>query len=202
MMINTSPLSFQALIDKLVKFPGIGRRSAERIAHFILNKLSLEEIKSFSETMVKLKESIRFCSVCHNISEDELCNVCKDTQRDKGTVCIVEEPKDVIAIEKTGAFRGVYHVLMGSLSPLDGRGPEDLSINELIGRLEKNNISEIIVATDSDTEGETTALYLAKLLKPKGIKVTRIGMGIPLGSNIDYLDNGTIIKALEARRDI
>lgn len=201
-MANTFPLSFQALIDKLVKFPGIGRRSAERIVHFILNKLSLEEIKSLSEAMVKLKESIRFCSVCHNISEDELCNVCKDTQRDKGIVCIVEEPKDVIAIEKTGIFKGVYHVLMGSLSPLDGRGPEDLSINELISRLNKNSISEIIIATDSDTEGETTALYLAKLLKPKGIKVTRIGMGIPLGSNIDYLDNGTIIKALEARRVI
>ncbi|MDP1852925.1 MAG: recombination mediator RecR [Candidatus Omnitrophota bacterium] len=201
-MASTFPLSFQVLIDKLVKFPGIGRRSAERIVHFILNKLSLEEIKSLSEAMVKLKESIRFCSVCHNISEDELCNVCKDTQRDKGIVCIVEEPKDVIAIEKTGIFRGVYHVLMGSLSPLDGRGPEDLSINELISRLNKNSISEIIIATDSDTEGETTALYLAQLLKPKGIKVTRIGMGIPLGSNIDYLDNGTIIKALEARRAI
>lgn len=198
----TAPIAFQGLIDKLTKFPGIGARSAERMAHFILNKLSLAEIKSLSEAMVKLKESIRFCSVCHNISEEELCNICKDTQRDRGIICIVEEPKDVIAIEKTGVFRGLYHVLMGSFSPLEGRGPDDLTLNELINRLNKNSIRELIIATGSDTEGETTALYLAKLLKPKGVKLTRIGMGMPLGSNIDYLDSGTIIKALEARTDL
>lgn len=196
------PLVFQDIIEKLVKFPGIGRRSAERMAHFILDKLSLGEIKALSEAMVNLKESIRFCSLCHNISEEELCSICKDARRDKSVICIVEESKDVIAVEKTGAFNGLYHVLMGSLAPLEGRGPDDLTINELINRLSKNSISEIIVATDSDTEGETTALYLAKLLKPKGIKLTRIGMGIPLGSNIEYLDSGTIIKALESRRDL
>ncbi len=200
--MSSSPLVFQELIDKLRKFPGIGARSAERIAHFILNKLSLEEIKSFSEAMIKLKETIRFCSVCHNISEDELCNICKDSNRDSGVICVVEEPKDVIAIEKAGVFRGIYHVLAGSLSPLDGRGPEDLTLNELIKRLDKNNIKEIIIATDSDTEGETTALYLAKLLKPKGVRLSRIGMGIPLGGNIEYADSGTLMKALEARRDL
>lgn len=197
-----APAAFQELIEKLTEFPGIGRRSAERIAHFILNKMSLGEIKALSEAMVGLKESVRFCSVCHNIAGEELCEVCKDTQRDKGVICVVEESKDVIAVEKSGAFKGLYHVLTGSLAPLEGRGPDDLTINELINRLSKDSVREIIIATDSDTEGETTALYLAKLLKPRGIKLTRIGMGIPLGSNIEYADSGTIIKALESRRDL
>lgn len=200
--MSSVPLVLRNLIDKFTKFPGVGRRSAERMAHFILNKLSLAEIKSFSEAMIKLKESIGFCSVCHNISEDQICGICKDDRRDKNIICVVEDPKDVIAIEKTGGFMGVYHVLMGSLAPLEGRGPEDLTIRRLISRLDTNNVREIIIATDSDTEGETTALYLTKLLKPKGIKLTRIGMGIPLGSNIEYADSGTITKALQGRKEL
>lgn len=172
------------------------------MAHFILNKLSLDEIKSLSEVMIRVKEIIRFCSICHNISEEDVCSICKDPGRDKSVLCVVEDPKDVIAIEKTGGFKGGYHVLMGSLAPLEGRGPEDLTIGELINRLNRDDIRELIIATDSDTEGEITALYLTKLLKPKGIKLSRIGMGIPLGSNIEYADTGTIVKALEARREL
>lgn len=196
------PVTLQNLIDKLTKFPGVGRRSAERMAYFVLNEFSLDEIKSLSETMLSLKQSIKFCSFCHNISEEEICHICKDESRDKSVICVVEEPKDLAAIEKSGIFKGVYHVLMGALSPLEGKGADDLTINKLINRLSQNNIKEVIIATDSDTEGQTTALYLAKLLKPKGINLSRIGMGIPLGSNIEYADADTLGEALKARREI
>lgn len=198
----SGPLVLRTLVDKLTQFPGIGRRSAERMVHFILNKLSLEQVKSLSEAILALKQTIRFCSVCHNISQEEICAICRDTQRNQSVICVVEDPKDVIAIEKTCGFKGVYHVLMGSLAPLEGRGPEDLTVGGLINRLDKNNIVEVIIATDSDTEGEATALYLTKLLKSKGVKLSRIGMGLPLGSNIEYADTGTIIKALESRTEL
>lgn len=198
----SGPLVLRTLVDKLTRFPGIGRRSAERMVHFILNKLSLAEVQSLSEAILALKQTIRFCSVCHNISQEEVCAICRDTQRNQSVICVVEDSRDVIAIEKTCGFKGVYHVLMGSLAPLEGRGPEDLTVGELINRLDKNNIVEVIIATDSDTEGEATALYLTKLLKSKGVKLSRIGMGLPLGSNIEYADTGTIIKALESRTEL
>ena len=200
--MSSIPLALQNVIDRLVKFPGVGRRSAERMTHFILNKLSSDDVKRLSEDLVRLKASIKFCSLCHNISEQEICAICRDSNRDQSVVCAVEDPKDIIAIEKAGGFNGVYHVLMGSLAPLEGRGPDDLTIAELGNRLSKGNVRELIIATDSDTEGEATALYLAKIFKPKGIRITRIGMGIPLGSNIEYADGGTIMKALEARREV
>ncbi|PIQ89290.1 MAG: recombination protein RecR [Candidatus Omnitrophica bacterium CG11_big_fil_rev_8_21_14_0_20_42_13] len=196
------PEVLRRVIDKFMKFPGVGRRSAERMAHFVLNKLSLDEIKVFSEDMIKLKESIKFCSICHNISEEETCSICRDQRRDKGIICVVEDPRDVIAIEKAGGFQGVYHVLLGALSPLDGRGPEDLTVSNLVKRLDSGPAKELIIATDSDTEGEATALYISRLLKGRNIKLSRIGMGIPLGSNIEYADGGTIMKALEARREL
>lgn len=200
--MSAMPLTLQALIEKLTKFPGVGKRSAERMAYFILNELSLDEIKALSETMLNLKQSIKFCSQCHNISEEDVCAICRDDRRDKTVICVVEEPRDVMAIEKSGSFHGLYHVLMGALSPLEGKGPDDLNVSRLIHRLGDNSVKEIIVATDSDTEGQTTALYLAKILKPEGIKLTRIGIGIPLGSNIEYTDSDTIGEALRARRDI
>lgn len=193
--------SVEKLIDRLIKLPGIGRRSAERIVTYILGAPK-EEINSLLDALSKAKENVRFCNVCHNLSEQDLCRICQDSLRQKDTLCIVEKPSDVTAIEKAGYFKGVYHVLLGSISPLEGKGPTDLKIDTLIERIKKNNIKEIIIATDADTEGETTALYLTRIIKPMGVKLSRIGLGIPIGSNLEYADSATLSKALESRREI
>jgi len=193
--------SIEKLIECLVKLPGIGRRSAERVVSYILGAPK-EEALNLSQAIVKVKENVRFCSLCHNLSEDELCKICKDTRRQKDVICIVEKPHDVTAIEKSGSFTGVYHVLLGSISPLEGKGPSDLKIDTLLNRIRKNNIKEIIIATDADTEGETTALYLTKIIKPLGVKLSRIGLGLPVGSNLEYADSTTLSKSLESRRTI
>jgi len=193
--------SIEKLIEKLIKLPGIGRRSAERIITYILDTTK-EEVNALSEAILKTKESVRFCRICNNLSEEEICKICQDLHRRKDLVCIVEKPSDVTAIEKAGSFHGTYHVLMGAISPLEGRGPNDLKINSLLTRIKEGTIKEIIIATDADTEGETTAIYLTKLLKPLGIKISRIGVGIPMGSNLEYADSLTLSRALEARREI
>ncbi|MDD4900003.1 MAG: recombination mediator RecR [Candidatus Omnitrophica bacterium] len=193
--------SIEKLIEKLIKLPGIGRRSAERIITHILDTPK-DEVSALSEAILKTKESVRFCRICNNLSEEEICKICQDLHRRKDLVCIVEKASDVTAIEKAGSFHGVYHVLMGAISPLEGRGPNDLKINSLLARIKEGSIKEIIIATDADTEGETTAIYLTKLLKPLGIKVSRIGVGIPMGSNLEYADSLTLSRALEARREI
>ncbi len=193
--------SIEKLIDGLIKLPGIGRRSAERVVSYILGAPK-EEIKSLAEAIGKVKESVRFCSLCHNLSEEELCKICQDTRRQKDVICIVEKPTDVTAIEKSGSFSGVYHVLLGAISPLEGKGPGDLKIGTLMNRIKQNSIKEIIIATDADTEGETTALYLTKLIKPLGVKLSRIGLGLPVGSNLEYADSTTLSKSLESRRTI
>ena len=193
--------SIEKLLDSLIKLPGIGRRSAERMIGYILNAPK-EEINCLAEAINKVKESVRFCSICNNLSEEELCKICQDFRRQKEIVCIVEKPSDVTAVEKAGSFQGVYHVLMGSISPLEGKGPSDLKIDGLISRIKANNIKEIIIATDADTEGETTAIYLTKLIKPYGVNLSRIGLGLPVGSNLEYADSSTLSKALEARRAI
>ncbi len=189
------------MIDSLIKLPGIGRRSAERIVAYILDA-SKDEIKILSDSISKVKENVRFCKVCNNLSEEELCKICQDSRRSRDIVCIVEKPSDVTAVEKTGNFHGVYHVLMGSISPLEGKGPSDLKIDSLLQRIKQNNIKEVILATDADTEGETTAMYLTKLIKPLGVNLSRIGLGLPVGSNLEYADSTTISKALESRRSI
>lgn len=193
--------SIDKLIEALIKFPGIGRRSAERIVGYILNAPA-GEIKNLTEAISKAKENVRFCRICNNLSEQETCKVCQDSRRRKDIVCIVEKPSDVTAIEKAGNFSGVYHVLLGSISPLEGMGPADLKIDGLIQRVKQDSVKEVIIATDADTEGETTALYLTKLIKPTGVKLTRIGVGIPMGSNLEYADSSTLNKALESRREI
>jgi recombination protein RecR len=193
--------SIEKLINKLIKLPGIGRRSAERIVAYILDS-SLEEIRGLAGSIMKAKEAIRFCRICNNLSEEEVCKICQDARRRKDLICIVEKPGDVALIEKSARFNGTYHVLLGSISPLEGRGPADLKIDNLLSRLKQNNIREVIIATDADTEGETTALYLAKLIKPSGIKLTRIGVGIPVGSNLEYSDAATLSKAIESRQEI
>lgn len=193
--------SIEKLIENLVKLPGIGRRSAERIIGYILNAPP-ERIKSLAETILKVKENVRLCRICNNLSEQEFCKICQDNRRRKDIVCIVEKPSDVTAIEKTGSFSGIYHVLLGSIAPLEGKGPSDLKIEGLLGRIKQDSVKEVIIATDTDTEGETTALYLTKLIKPLGVKLSRIGIGIPMGSNLEYADSATLSKAFEARREI
>jgi len=193
--------SIEILIEKLVKLPGIGRRSAERIVGYVINS-SKEEMKQLAESISKVKENVRLCRVCHNLSEQELCKICQDSSRRKDLLCIVEKSSDVTALEKTGSFRGIYHVLLGSISPLEGRGPQELKIDSLLARIKNEHISEAIIATDADSEGETTALYLMKVLRPLGVKLTRIGVGIPMGSNLEYADAHTLSRALESRREI
>ena len=193
--------SIEKLIECLIKLPGVGRRSAERIVAHVLGA-SKDEIKMLSEVLDKVKESVRSCRICNNLSEEETCKICQDLARQKDIVCVVEKPSDVTAIEKTGNFHGLYHVLLGSISPLEGMGPGDLKIDGLIQRIKQGNIKEIIIATDADTEGETTAMYLTKLLKPTGVHLSRIGLGIPVGSNLEYADATTLSKSLESRRAI
>ncbi|MCX5710817.1 MAG: recombination mediator RecR [Candidatus Omnitrophica bacterium] len=199
--MSTYTESIEKLIEALTRLPGIGRRSAERVVNYILGA-SKDEIKNLAETIIKVKESVRFCRICNNLSEQEICRVCQDMQRHKEVICIVEKPGDVTAIERSGTFHGVYHVLLGSISPLEGRGPSDLKIEGLLKRIKEDNIKEVIIATDADTEGETTSMYLAKLIKPLGVNLSRIGLGLPVGSNLEYADSTTLSKALESRRTI
>lgn len=197
----TFTASIEKLIESLIKLPGIGRRSAERIVAHVLGA-SKDEIKNLSEALARVKENVRSCQICNNLSEEENCKICQDLSRQKELVCVVEKPSDVTAIEKAGNFHGVYHVLLGSISPLEGRGPGDLKIDGLIQRIKQGNIKEVIIATDADTEGETTAIYLTKLLKPLGVYLSRIGLGIPVGSNLEYADATTLSKSIESRRTI
>jgi recombination protein RecR len=193
--------SIEKLIEKLVRLPGIGRRSAERIVTYILDAPA-EQIRALSEAIIRVKENVRFCRICHNLSEQDECVICRNPRRNKALLCVVEKPNDVMVIEKTGTFDGVYHVLLGSLAPLEGKGPTDLKIDTLLNRISQEHIQEVILATDSDTEGEATALYLTRLIKPLGVRVSRIGVGLPVGSNLEYADSATLTKALEARRDL
>lgn len=186
------------LIAALTKLPGIGRRSAERIVFHIL-KTRREEVKELASLLNAVKENISFCEVCHNFSDHKLCYICSDPGRDKGMICVVEDPKDVVALEKTGTYVGVYHVLLGALSALDGIGPSEIQIADLIKRVKTGGVRELILATNPNTEGETTALYIAKMLKPLKVKITRIARGIPVGSNIEFMDQATLSRALEGR---
>lgn len=199
--MSNYPKSLEELIDCLVKFPGVGRRSAERICNYLISTSDVE-INRLACAILKVKERIRLCKVCNNLSEDEICQICQDLERQRDLLCIVEEPKDIIAIEKAGNFRGLYHVLLGAISPLEGKGLENLKIKELIERIKSDKIKEVIIATDTDGEGETTALYLTDSIKPLEIKITRIGVGVPAGSDLEYLDAVTLSKALDFRKEI
>ena len=188
------------LLEALEKLPGIGPRSAERIAFYLL-RASKEQVRQLAQAVVDVKEQLRFCEICFNLSETPRCQICEDPARDPSVLCIVEEPKDVLAIEKTGAHRGLYHVLLGAIAPLDGIGPELLKIDELLQRLSDGVVQEVIVATDADKDGETTAAYLSKLLRPLNLRLTRIASGIPVGSHLEYADQATLARALEGRRE-
>jgi len=193
--------SMSMLIQALKKMPGIGPKSAERMAFHIL-RLPHSEARSLAYSILKVKESIKFCKVCGNLSEEDNCAICSNPQRDKTIICVVEQPTDIVSIEKSAAFNGLYHVLGGALSPLDGVGPDNLRIAELLARLRISKAKEVIIATDSDSEGETTALYLSRLLKKEKAKVTRIAYGLPMGSNLEYADQVTLAKALKGRGPI
>ena len=200
-MERFSANSLEKLINELGKLPGIGPKSAQRLAYHIL-KSGKEDIDNLARAMAEVKEKVRYCSKCYNITESDPCYVCSSNKRNKNVICIVEEPLDILSLEKTGSFHGVYHVLMGSISPLDGIGPEDLKIKELLQRIEPEKISEVIIATNPDVEGEATALFLSKILKPLGVKVYRLALGIPMGASLEYTDEVTLARALEGKREI
>ena len=189
------------LLEELERLPGIGPKSAQRLAFHIL-KGDDETAARLADAIVEVKRQVHFCARCFNFASDELCEYCADTTRDGSVVCVVEEPRDVVAVERTGEFRGLYHVLQGAISPMDGIGPEQLRVRELIDRLGEGGVTEVVVATNPNVEGETTALYLARLIKPLGIKVTRIASGLPVGGDLEYADEVTLGRALEARREM
>ncbi|MFZ4064384.1 MAG: recombination mediator RecR [Candidatus Nanopelagicaceae bacterium] len=193
--------AIQDLIDELGRLPGIGPKSAQRIAFHIIQSERVD-ISRLADVLRTVKEKVKFCTECGNISEEELCRICRDPRRDQSLICVVEESKDVIAIEKTREFRGKYHVLGGAISPIDGIGPENLRIRELMVRLAATEIQEIIIATDPNLEGEATATYLSRLLKPLGMKVSRLASGLPVGGDLEYADEVTLGRAFEGRRTV
>ncbi len=189
----------QDLIDELGRLPGVGPKGAQRIAFHLLAADPVD-VRRLVSALVEVKEKVRFCSVCGNVAEAEQCRICRDPRRDPSVVCVVEEPKDVLAIEKTREFRGRYHVLGGAISPIEGVGPDDLRIRELLQRLADGSVSELILATDPNLEGEATATYLARLVKPMGLRVTRLASGLPVGGDLEYADEVTLGRAFEGRR--
>jgi recombination protein RecR len=193
--------AIQDLIDELGRLPGVGPKSAQRIAFHILNT-DTADVARLAQVLRRVKDEVRFCSVCFNVAEQELCKVCRDPRRSEDVICVVEEPKDVVAVERTREFRGKYHVLGGAINPLEGVGPDNLRIRELMTRLATGEIQELILATDPNTEGEATATYLALLVKPMGLRVTRLASGLPVGGDLEYADEVTLGRAFEGRRTV
>ena len=191
----------QDLIDELGRLPGVGPKSAQRIAFHLL-KLPTPDALRLANSIVVVKERVAFCATCFNIAEGDRCGICTDERRESGVVCVVEEPRDIVAVEKTGEYRGRYHVLQGAISPIEGIGPDQLRVKELLGRIEPEGIAEVILCTNPNIEGEATAMYLGRLLKPLGIRVTRIASGLPVGGDLEYADELTLGRALEGRRDV
>jgi len=193
--------SIEKLIEAFEKLPSIGNKTAARLAFYMLN-CSNEEVNEFVEAIVNAKKNLKYCSVCYNISDTDPCPICSNVKRDASIICVVEDVRDVVAMEKTHEFKGVYHVLHGSISPMNGVGPDDIKIKELLTRIMEGNVKEVILATNPRVEGEATAMYISKLIKPLGIKVTRIAHGIPVGGDLEYTDEITLTKALEGRREV
>lgn len=189
------------LIDRLQWLPGIGRKTAQRLA-FYLQKMEKGKVKELADSIMRARTHLQECSCCHNLSESNPCNICANTTRESNCICVVEQPSDVMVIERTSEYHGSYHVLHGVISPIDNVGPEDLRIQPLVQRLQSTRIDEVIIATNPTTEGDVTAIYIAKLIKPLGIKVTRIARGLPMGSDLDLADTTTLTRALEGRREI
>ncbi|NSL52323.1 recombination mediator RecR [Calidifontibacillus erzurumensis] len=195
------PEPIAKLIDSFMKLPGIGPKTAVRLAFFVL-KMKEEDVLDFGKALVNAKRNLMHCSVCFNITDKDPCSICNDQYRDRSIICVVQDPKDVIAMEKMKEYHGLYHVLHGAISPMDGIGPEDIKIAELLKRLQNEEIKEIILATNPNIEGEATAMYISRLVKPSGIRITRIAHGLPVGGDLEYADEVTLSKALEGRREL
>ncbi len=195
------PASLENLIDKFASLPGIGRKSAQRLAFHVL-ALPDVEAKAFSDAITEAKANVRCCSVCQNLTEGEICSICASDRRDKSTICVVSEPRDVLSIERGREYNGTYHVLHGVLSPMSHVGPDDIRIKELLVRVAESDVQEVIIATNSSLEGETTAMYISKLVKPTGIKVTRIASGVPVGGDLENIDEVTLLRALDGRVEL
>ena len=191
----------QTLIDELGRLPGVGPKSAQRIAFYLL-KTDAVDARRLARAIEDAKDKVSWCRRCYNIAQGELCNFCRDERRDTHLTCVVEEPRDIVAVERTGEFKGTYHVLQGAISPIEGIGPEQLRVKELLARVQDEGITEIILATNPNIEGEATAMYLARLLKPLGLRVTRIASGLPVGGDLEYADEVTLGRALEGRREV
>ena len=195
------PASLETLIDKFASLPGIGRKSAQRLAFHVL-ALPDEEARSFAGAIIDAKTHVHTCRICQNLTENEICSICESDRRDKGTICVVSEPRDVLSIERGREYNGTYHVLHGVLSPMNHVGPDDIRIKELLNRIASEDVEEIIMATNPDTEGEATAMYISRLLKPFHVKVTRLAYGIPVGSNLEFADDATLNRAIEGRTEM
>ena len=198
--MNSAP-ALQKLLDELERLPGIGAKSAQRIAYWMMNTDSATVLR-LADAITEVKNTVHFCSRCFNYAEAELCDICQSDERDDSVICVVGEPRDIAAIERTGAFAGMYHVLGGELAPMDGIGPDDLHIAELMRRLSSEDVREVVLATNPNVEGETTAAYIARLVKPLGVKVTRLASGMPVGGELDFVDEVTLSRAIEARREL
>lgn len=199
MQTYSGPIS--RLIEEFSKLPGVGRKTAQRLAFHVIN-MNMNDVEALSKSILEAKKEIKYCSICYNITDKDPCSICSNKNRDSGIICVVEDPRDVAAMEKTKEFHGQYHVLNGVISPMDGIGPDMIRVKELIQRLGNQEVREVIMATNPTIEGEATAMYIARLLKPMGIKVTRIAHGLPVGGDLEYADEVTITKALEGRREI
>lgn len=195
------PAPLEKLVEQFARLPGIGGKSAQRLAFHVLN-LPMEEAQTFADAIVDAKRSVTLCPVCRNLTAGGLCPICADPKRDETVICVVADPRDVLAIERSREFNGHYHVLHGVLSPMNHVGPDDLHISELVARVAAGGISEVIMATNPDTEGDTTAMYISRLLKPFNVRVTRLAYGIPVGSNLEFADDATLLRAIEGRRDM
>ena len=200
-MAEANALPLVELAEQFAKLPGIGMKTAQRLAYFVMS-MSKEEAKEFSEAIIRAHSTVHMCRICQNLTDKEICPICDDIKRDKATVCVVESPKDITAFERTREYNGVYHVLHGLISPINNVSPEDIKIKELLERVNNEEISEVIMATNPTVEGEATAMYISKLLKPLGIKVTRLAFGLPIGGILEYADEVTLFKALENRSEI
>lgn len=194
------PIAIEKLIEEFAKLPGIGYKTAQRLTLYVLN-LPQEEVREFSEALIKARGTIKYCSTCGNFTDKDPCAICSNPSRDHDTICVIEQPKDIMSLERVREFNGVYHVLHGTISPMAGRGPEDIRIKELVRRM-SGNIKEVIVATNPTIEGEATAMYISRVLKPLEVKVTRIASGMPVGGDLEYADEVTLSKALEGRKEI
>lgn len=201
MVFSPFPPALARLLDELERLPGVGPKTAQRLAYYLL-EVNEGQARRLAQAIVQVREKLQFCQRCYNFSQGEICEICSDETRDTSLICVVEEPKDVVALERTREYRGIYHVLHGVISPLDQVGPEQLRIEELFKRLKKSEVKEVIIATNPNVEGETTAMYLARLIHSLGVKVTRLASGLPVGGDLDYADEVTLGRALEGRREI